>query len=74
VEVALDLDRRALIEAELAAIDLWDNDYRLAAEHCTSEDDSFRARQDRRRELLAEIVRLAGSDPCTFRLNFRKVE
>jgi hypothetical protein len=68
MEVALDLHRKALLKAELAAIELWDNDYHIAAKHDKIDDDSFRARQIRRREVLGEVH--LDSDPRAFRLRF----
>lgn len=69
VEIALDLHRKARLKAELAAIELWDNDHHLTSSHDKIDDDSFRARQIRRRELLDEI-HFMDSEARAFRLRF----
>jgi hypothetical protein len=70
----LDSDRLAQLKSELAAIELWDSDYYRAKVYSKIDDDSLQARQERREEVLDEILRIVGPDPRTFRLSFRKSE
>lgn len=64
-------NRLSELKAELAAIDLWDSDYYRAKQHEKIDDDSYRARQERREEVLDEILRIVGADPRVFRLRFQ---
>jgi hypothetical protein len=57
----LDQERLARLNAELDAIDKWDETYRRDQRHTTSDRFSHEARQLRRRQILKEIE-LLGSD------------
>jgi len=74
VKANIDPDRLSTLQAELSAVELWDNDYCRTNIHDKIDDDSFRVRQKRREEVLKEILRIAGADARTFRLNFHKGE
>jgi hypothetical protein len=49
----MDISRLGLLEAELAAIEAWDIYEPIGS-------DSYEPRQERRREIIAEICRLTG--------------
>jgi hypothetical protein len=68
----LDPDRLALLRAELAAIRLWDSHYDKTV-HDKIAEDAFRARQERRKEVLKEMM-LIGTDAQLFRLAFRRLD
>jgi hypothetical protein len=70
VKINLDSDRLSKLNAELAATELWDTDYHRTTVHDSTDCIAYQARQKRRAEILAEIFRLAGSDPRAFRLKF----
>jgi len=60
----------ARLKSELTAIELWDRHYYQTQEHDAIDEDAHRQRQERREELLGEILRIAGADPRVFRLSF----
>ena len=66
----MDPDHLARLKSELAAIELWDNDYYRLERHHTSDEIAYRSRQRRREELLEEILRIVGADPHAFLLRF----
>jgi len=68
----LDPDRLALLRAELGAIQLWDSHYDKTV-HDKIDEDAFRARQERRKEVLKEMM-LIGTDAQLFRLAFRRLD
>lgn len=65
-----DADRLAKLKSELTAIELWESDYQRVQKHDNIDAAAHRHRQERREELLAEILRIAGADPRVFRLSF----
>jgi len=70
MKINLDPDHLAKLRAELSAIELWNTKYYRSTVHDTTDDDSFRARQKRREEILDEILLIVGADPHAFRLSF----
>jgi hypothetical protein len=56
----VDEDRLAKLKSELTAIELWDGDYYRAQKHDDIDAVAHRHRQERREELLSEILRIAG--------------
>jgi hypothetical protein len=52
-------DRLARLKAELKAIAVWDEAYRLEITHDETAEVSYQARQERRREIMREIERLS---------------
>jgi hypothetical protein len=52
---ARDQERRARLEAELVAIDKWDELYRQEKTHHTRDEFSYQARQLRRQQIMREI-------------------
>ncbi len=66
----VDTDRLAKLKSELVAIDLWDSQYYRTQLHDEIEEVSYRHRQERREEILSEILRITGADPRVFRLSF----
>jgi hypothetical protein len=64
-----DPDPLGRLRAELLAIEFWDARYYRSRLHDTIDEDSFRARQKRREEILVEILNMAGTER-SFRLNF----
>jgi hypothetical protein len=69
MKINLDPDHLAKLRAELSAIELWDTRYYRSKVRDTMDDDSFRARQKRREEILNEILDMVGTDR-SFRLRF----
>jgi hypothetical protein len=67
----LNSDRRAQLKGELGAIELWDLHY-FGTVHDKKAEDAFRARQDRRKQLLGEMM-LIDTDAQVFRLSFRRL-
>ena len=63
----MDSDRLGKLKSELTAIELWDNDYYRTTVHDRIDDDSLRVRQDRRKEVLDDILRIVGADSRSFR-------
>ena len=66
----VDRDRLAKLTSELTAIELWDSDYYRAKRHDDIDEASYRHRQERREEILSEILLISGADPRVFRLGF----
>jgi hypothetical protein len=56
----VDEDRLVKLNSELTAIELWDGDYYQAQKHDDIDAVAHRHRQERREELLREILRIAG--------------
>jgi hypothetical protein len=56
----MDEDRLVKLNSELTAIELWDCDYYQAQKHDDIDVVAHRHRQERREELLREIIRIAG--------------
>ena len=55
-------DGVAKLKAELAAIEIWDRDYYRAQRHDDIDEVSYRHRQERREEILAEILHIVCVD------------
>ena len=53
-------DRLVKLNSELTAIEMWDSDYYQAPNHDDIDAVAHRHRQERREELLREILRIAG--------------
>ena len=51
-------DGLAKLKSELAAIEIWDGDYYRAQRHDNIDEVSYRHRQERREEILTEILHI----------------
>jgi len=57
-------DREEKLLAELKAIERWDRDYNLHSQHDRLEQDAHQHRQERRREIMAQIPRTGAGQRC----------
>jgi len=64
------MSRLATLKAELVAIELWDSDYYRAEMRDSLDEVAHRQRQERRENILTEILSITRIDPRTFRLSF----
>lgn len=66
----MDRDRLAKLKSEMVAIELWDSAYYRARLRDEIDNVAYQLRQERREEILSEILRITGADRRAFRPSF----